>query len=150
MKRGSIFNTIDSWGPVLLRLALGIIFIAHGGQKVLGLFGGPGWEGTIAHFGQQMGIPMPLTVLIMAAEFLGGIGLIFGFLTRLAALGICAVMIGAMVKVHLAFGFFLNMTCAPNRGHGIEFNIALLAMALALVCFGPGFASVDRWLSMRR
>lgn len=150
MRQGSIFNTVDAWGLVLLRFGLGVIFIAHGGQKVFGWFGGPGFDGTIQYFQQQLGIPMELTVLAMAAEFLGGIGILVGFLTRLAALGICGVMLAAMGKVHLANGFFLNMSCAPGQGHGIEFNLALLAMALTLLCSGAGYASFDKWLSSRR
>jgi putative oxidoreductase len=150
MRQGNIFNTVDSWGLVFLRLGLGVIFIAHGGQKLFGWFGGPGFAGTIQYFQQHLGIPMELTVLAMVAEFFGGIGIVVGFLTRLAALGICGVMVVAMVKVHLVNGFFMNWNCTPGQGHGIEFNIALLAMALTLLCSGAGYASFDKWLSSRR
>lgn len=150
MRQGSIFNTVDAWGLVFLRLGLGVIFIAHGGQKIFGWFGGPGFDGTIQYFQQQLGIPMELTVLAMAAEFLGGIGIIVGFLTRLAALGICGVMVVAMFKVHMVNGFFMNWSCAAGQGHGIEFNLALLAMAITLLCSGAGYASFDKWLSSRR
>lgn len=150
MRQGSIFNTVDAWGLVILRLGLGVIFVAHGGQKIFGWFGGAGFDGTIQYFQQQLGIPMEMTVLAMAAEFLGGIGIIIGFLTRLAALGICGVMVVAMVKVHLVNGFFMNWSCVPGQGHGIEFNLALLAMAVTLLCSGAGYASFDKWLSSRR
>ncbi len=150
MRQGSVFNTVDAWGLVVLRLGLGTIFIAHGGQKVFGWFGGPGFDATIAYFQQQLGIPMELTVLAMATELLGGIAIILGLLTRLAALGICVVMSVAVFKVHLANGFFLNWGCTPGQGHGIEFNLALLAMALTLLCSGAGYASFDKWLSSRR
>jgi putative oxidoreductase len=67
-----------------------------------------------------------------------------GFLTRLSALGIASVMAMAMYKVHAVNGFFLNMPCLPDKGHGIEFNLALMGMALALVFTGGGAWSVDR------
>jgi len=150
MRQGSIFNTVDTWGLLFLRLGLGGIFLAHGGQKLFGWFGGPGFDGTIQYFQQQLGIPMELTVLAMVAEFFGGAGIVVGLFTRLAALGICSVMLVAMVKVHLPNGFFMNWNCSPGQGHGIEFNLALLAMAITLLCSGAGFASFDKWLSSRR
>jgi putative oxidoreductase len=150
MRLGNIFDTVDAWGLVFLRIGLGVIFIAHGGQKLFGWFGGPGFDGTIQYFQQNLGISMELTVLAMAAEFFGGTGIVVGFLTRLAALGISGVMVVAMVKVHLVNGFFMNANCAPGQGHGIEFNLALLAMAITLLCSGAGHASIDKWLSSRR
>lgn len=142
------FHTVDAWGLVFLRLGLATIFIAHGGQKLFGLFGGAGLAATLQGFQDNLGIPAPLTFLAIIAEFFGGLGILAGFLTRLAALGISCVMIVAMVKVHGPNGFFLDWYCSGG-GHGIEFNLALLAMALTLLFSGPGQASVDRYLSER-
>jgi putative oxidoreductase len=84
--------------------------------------------------------------LVCFTEFLGGIGLVLGLLTRIAALGVAAVMVGAIVKVHLPNGFFMNWDLAPGKGHGFETNLALLAMALACVIAGGGELSIDRLL----
>src|SRR3972149_3033220 len=83
-----ILKTDTSLAPVFLRASLGVVIFAHGAQKVLGLFGGPGFSKTIEIFRTQMGFPTWMTVLLMVIEFFGSLGLIFGFLTRLCALGI--------------------------------------------------------------
>jgi putative oxidoreductase len=129
------------WAPVI-RLVLGGIFFAHGAQKALGWWGGLGFAGTVEAFGKQ-GMPAPLAMLVILGEFLGGIGLIVGCLTRLAAAGIAIIMLGAIFTVHLQNGFFMNWFLEPGRGHGIEANLALLAMALSLMLTGAGPASVD-------
>jgi putative oxidoreductase len=72
----------------ILRLALGIVFFPHGAQKTLGWFGGLGFSGTMGFFTHQMGIPAPFAFLAIAAEFFGGLGLLAGFLGRIAAFGI--------------------------------------------------------------
>jgi putative oxidoreductase len=129
--------TATDWGLLVLRLALGIIFIAHGGQKVFGWFGGHGLDATVAGFG-KMGIPAPLAYLAAFTELLGGVAVLLGVLTRLAALGLAVTMVVAMFMVHLKNGFFMN---GPG-GPGIEYNVALLAMSLALVLAGPGRIAV--------
>src|SRR5690242_17330647 len=93
--------------PVLLRVVLGVIFFAHGAQKVLGWWGGPGFAGTLKMFTEQ-GMPAPLAILIMGGELFGGLGLIVGCLTRLAAGSIAIIMLGALLLVHLQYGFFMN------------------------------------------
>jgi putative oxidoreductase len=130
------------WAPVVIRIVLGISFIAHGGQKVLGLWGGSGFMGTIDAFAKQ-GMPAPVTVLVMAGEFLGGLGVFFGCLTRLAAFGPAIVMLGAMLLVHAQNGFFMNWFNAPGRGHGIECCLAYFAMAISLMMTGAGPLSID-------
>lgn len=129
---------------LVLRLALGVIFLAHGSQKVLGLFGGEGLQATVANFQAYLGIPPVFGTVAAFTEFLGGIGLVVGFLTRLSALGIGVTMIVAAFKVHLANGFFLNFSCEAGKGHGIEYNLALLGIALALVLTGGGDYSLDK------
>lgn len=126
---------------LLLRLVLGAVFIAHGGQKVFGWFGGHGLEGT-AQFMATMGVPTALAYLAAFTEFFGGLALVGGLLTRLASLGLFFTMAVAIVKVHLAGGFF-----APQ---GFEYPLALAAMALALVLTGAGRYSLDRLVFARR
>lgn len=142
-------TTTDSLAILLLRLPLGTIFLAHGSQKLLGLFGGHGLTATLRNFEAHLGIPPILTLLAILAEFGGGIGILCGFLTRLLAAGIAATMAVAIYKVHLVNGFFMNVSCAPGRGHGIEFNVALLGMALALVVSGGGQWAIDRFIFKR-
>ncbi|HEV8662556.1 MAG TPA: DoxX family protein [Candidatus Methylomirabilis sp.] len=142
----ALLQTSDTWALPPIRLALGAIFIGHGAQKLFGWFGGYGPKGTIGYFQQALGVPPPLTVLAILAEFFGGLGVLLGLLTRLAAAGITAVMLVAIAKVHWGHGFFLNWELKPNRGHGYEMNLALIGMALALLIAGGGALSVDRLL----
>lgn len=128
------------WALFVLRLALGVIFFAHGAQKVFGWFGGHGLAGTVSGFG-QMGIPAPLAYLAAFTELLGGLGMIFGVLSRLSGLGLAIIMVVAALKVHLPNGFFLN---GPS-GSGFEYNLALFAMALAVLLAGPGRLAVADW-----
>jgi putative oxidoreductase len=131
------------WAPLALRLPLGVIFFAHGAQKVLGWFGGYGWHGTMQFFTQTLHIPAPLAVTAFLVEFLGGLALLAGVFTRWVALLVAAEMLVAATKVHLSNGFFMNWTNAPNKGHGIEYNLALIGAALALAIIGGGRLSID-------
>ena len=127
-----------------LRLALGAIFIAHGAQKVFGVWGGAGLAAFVD--GQAPLGLRPAWLWLGAAaisELLGGVLVLFGLVTRVGALMIAAVMLVAMFGVHWSGGFFLQ-----NRG--IEFTVALLGMALALLISGGGRASFDEALSNRR
>lgn len=141
MARSTMGAAADSLALLMIRIPLGLIFVAHGSQKLLGVFGGHGLTATFATFEQKLGIPPVLTLLAIIAEFGGGIGVLCGFLTRLSGFGIACTMGVAMYKVHWANGFFLN----GPRGDGIEYNLALLGMALALVFAGGGAWSVDRY-----
>ena len=143
MAKGS-FDATDLIAPLMLRIPLGLIFMAHGSQKLLGLFGGKGLTATFAGFERDLGIPAIFTLLAIIAEFGGGFGILTGFLTRLSAAGISAVMLVAIYKIHWAHGFFLNMNCLAGRGHGIEYNIALLGIALYLMIAGGGRWCLDR------
>ena len=141
-----LLSTPDDLALLTLRLILGGVFFIHGAQKALGWFGGHGLSGTLEAFTQGMGLPLLVAVLVVAAEFLGAIGLIVGFLTRIAAFGIFAVMLGAITMVHLKYGFFMNWF-GKQAGEGIEYHLLAIAISLALVLSGGGMASIDRWLS---
>lgn len=133
---------MQPYGLVVLRLAIGLIFVAHGAQKLFGVWGGGGIEGTAAYFAQLGLAPaMPLAVTVAVAEFTGGLLLVAGAFTIPAALALSAIMLGAMWKVHFAHGFFL--TSAGAAGTGYEFNLALLAALVCLVLSGPGAFSLD-------
>jgi putative oxidoreductase len=138
-----IISTSASWAPLVLRLALAVIFIGHGAQKVLGSFGGPG----LAKF---TSFPAPFPFMRPAwlwmgiaafAELIGGALLLLGFLTRVGAFLIACTMLAAIIGVHWPAFFGAS---------GLEYPLALLAMCLALLISGGGMASVDRSLSSGR
>lgn len=143
-----LLKTSDDYGLTLLRLVLGIVFFAHGAQKVLGWWGGYGFTGTMGFFTGTMGIPAPLAFLAIMAEFLGGLGLIAGAVTRIAAFGIFSVMAVAVLKVHLPFGLFMNWY-GSQKGEGFEYHLLAMAMAGALMLRGAGPLSADRTLARR-
>jgi putative oxidoreductase len=125
------------WGPLALRIPVGIIFAAHGAQKLFGWFGGYGLEGT----GQWMGTigltPGYLMALLAgSAEFFGGLALVFGLLVRPAAAALAFAMLVAIISVHIGKGLFV-------ANNGYEFGLALFAVAVSLVVTGAGRASLD-------
>jgi|ERR1700730_13923073 len=140
-----ILGTDGDWVITIVRIALGVVFFAHGAQKALGWFGGAGLQSTLRVFREHLRIPAPLALLSVAVEFLGGLGLIVGLLSRVAALGIAVVMIVALVAVHRKFGFFMNWY-GEKKGHGIEYHILVLALALAVMIRGAGAFSLDQVL----
>jgi len=137
----SLLGTYPSWSRLVVRLALGIVFFAHGSQKVFGWFGGHGLKATIQMFQQYLKVPPAATVLVAFIECFGGLALIVGFLARPSALGIIGVMLVAIAKVHWKNGFFL--ASQPGQSNGWEYNFVLLAMALAVLLGGAGALSVD-------
>jgi putative oxidoreductase len=126
-------------GLLIIRVITGIIFMAHGGQKLFQY----GLAGVTESF-TQMGVPLPgiTAPLVAIIEFFGGFALVIGLLTRLAALGLAIDMLGAIVLVHLAGGFFLPA--------GYEFALALFGASLGLAVGGPGILSVDEGIARRR
>ncbi len=118
---------------LILRLVLGLTFFMHGAQKVLGWYGGGGLEGTAA-FMNSLGIPTFLGYISSFWEFLGGICLILGFLTRIWSAGLVINMLVAILLVHS--GFFVS------EG-GIELALVLMVVSLAVTLLGPGKYSID-------
>jgi putative oxidoreductase len=140
-----LMATSDDVSFTILRLVLGVVFFAHGAQKMLGWFGGFGFHATMGSFAHT-GMPAPVALLVICTEFFGGLGLIVGLLTRIAALGIGGEMIGAIFMVHLANGFFMNWM-GKQKGEGVEYHLLVIAMAAALLLRGAGAFSLDRALS---
>jgi putative oxidoreductase len=140
-----LMATSDDLSFTILRLVLGVVFFAHGAQKMLGWFGGPGFHATMGFFA-HLGMPTRVALLVICTEFFGGLGLIVGLLTRIAALGIAGEMIGAILMVHLANGFFMNWM-GNQKGEGFEYHLLVIAMAAALLLRGAGAFSLDRALS---
>lgn len=136
-----IFRGSSQQADLILRLALGIVFFAHGAQKLLGWFGGYGWDGTVGFFTQSLGVPAPLAGLAILTEFFGGMAIILGLLTRPAALGLAVTMLVAAFKVHLVNGFFLDQ---QGPADGIEYVFVLLLLSLYFTIKGAGAVSADK------
>jgi putative oxidoreductase len=141
-----LVSTSDDLALTILRVVLGVVFFAHGAQKLLGWFGGYGFSGTMGYFTHLLGIPAPLAFLVILTEFLGGLGLLFGFLTRIPALGLAIEMIIAVFLVHMPNGFFMNWA-GTQKGEGFEYHLLAIAAAAVLLLRGAGAYSVDRTLS---
>jgi putative oxidoreductase len=131
--------------PLVLRLTLAGVMFAHGAQKALGWFGGYGLRGTLDSL-RKSGVSLPVAVLAILAEFLGPLGLAVGLLTRVAALGIAAVMLGAILTVHGRHGFFMNWY-GNNQGEGFEYHVLAIGLAVALVLSGAGVWSLDAMIA---
>ena len=146
---GKLVGTDNDYVLTFVRVLLGLVFFAHGAQKMLGWFGGYGFEGTMGFFTQHAGIPAVFAFLAIAAEFFGSLGLIFGFLTRIAAFGITCNMVVAITMVHAHNGSFMNWTGA-QKGEGIEYHLLVLALTILLMIKGAGALSFDRLLGRER
>jgi putative oxidoreductase len=124
------------------RIVLGIIFFAHGAQKMLGWYGGPGLASSMRTFTEHLHLPPTLAFLVIAGELFSGVGLIVGLFSRIAALVIALTMVGAIATVHFRFGLFLNWF-GTQQGHGIEYHLLTIALALVIVVQGAGAFSLD-------
>lgn len=143
------FKTDDSWAGLILRIGLGGVIFAHGAQKLLGWFGGYGFEGTMGFFTEKIGLPWLVAFLVIIGESLGSMGLLAGLFTRFTAASFIVIMIGAIVIGHWPQGFFMNWF-GQQQGEGYEFHLLVIAMSAALVIAGGGKWALDsliaRWL----
>lgn len=134
--------TDDDISRAIVRLFLGLVIFPHGAQKMLGWFGGGGFSGTMQGM-TGMGLPAVIVFLVIVIEFFGSLGLIVGFLGRVAAFGVLCVMLGAIFTAHLQNGFFMNWM-GNQKGEGFEYHLLAIGMALAVIAKGSGAYSVDR------
>jgi putative oxidoreductase len=137
----SLVATGDSFAATALRLALGIMILPHGLQKTVGWFGGYGFKGTMGYLTGTVHAPWIFALLAILAESVGGLMLIAGVGTRIAALGVGGVMLVA-VSQHWPNGFFMNWY-GSQKGEGVEFHLLALGMVAALLILGGGRFSVD-------
>ncbi len=144
----ALFQTDEAWSSLVLRVVLGVVMLPHGAQKLLGWFGGFGFAGTMGFFTEQMHIPAALAFLVIIAESFGSLGLIVGFLTRIAAFGISCIMVVAIAMVHWPHGFFMNWF-GKQAGEGFEYHLLVLGIAVVLMVAGAGKWSIDRVIARK-
>jgi putative oxidoreductase len=132
-------QTAVDWSLLILRVVLGVVFMAHGAQKLFGAFGGPGLAGVV----QMMG---PIGYLVTIGEFFGGLGLVVGILPRFSAASIIVIMLGAIGMVHGKVGFFMNWA-GQQGGEGYEYHLLAIAALLPIVIAGPGSFALGRVLA---
>lgn len=137
-----IFQTNESNASTIIRIVLGLILFPHGAQKMLGWFGGYGFNGTMGFLTGTAGLPWFIAFLVIAIEFFGAIALIVGFATRVVAVGIISLFTGIIITSHFQNGFFMNWY-GNLKGEGYEFHLLIIGMAIALLVSGAGKWSVD-------
>ena len=139
-----VLATNAGWGALALRVPAGVIFAAHGSQKLFGWFGGNGLDGA-AQWMQSIGIAPGYAMALLAgsAEFFGGLALLFGLLVRPAAAALAVTMVVAILAVHIDHGLF-------TANNGYEFALALLAIVVSLLIEGAGRGSIDGRLAMKQ
>jgi putative oxidoreductase len=140
-----LLSTNSDWTLTIIRTLLGVVFFAHGAQKLLGWYGGPGLKETVRTMHDHLGLPLPVAFVAVATEFFGGAALIVGLLSRLAAIGIGVTMLFAIVMVHGRNGLFMDWFGA-RKNHGYEYHLLVIALAVVLVVKGSGAVSLDRLL----
>jgi putative oxidoreductase len=142
------FATDKSLSGTILRVFLGVVMFPHGAQKLLGWFGGRGFEATVQSFTGGFHIPELLAILVILTESIGAVALVLGFCTRLCALAIAADMAVAVILVHLKVGFFMNWA-GTAKGEGFEYHLLVIAIGLALLIVGGGRWSIDGAIAKR-
>lgn len=138
-----IFSSEINWIGPLLRLVLALVLWPHGAQKLLGWFGGYGFNGTMGFFTQTVHLPWIIAFSVIMLEFFGPIALILGIGTRVVAILMVILFIGIVWTSHLKNGFFMNWF-GNQPGEGYEFFIAMIGLCLALVFNGAGKWSLDQ------
>ena len=144
----AFFQTDDSWTGLILRLTLGLVMFPHGAQKLLGWYGGLGFDGTMGFLTVTMNLPWLIAILVVIAEFFGSLGLLVGFLTRFSAASIGVIMLGAITLVHWPNGFFMNWF-GRQPGEGYEYHLLVLGIGIVLTIVGAGRWSVDQQIAQR-
>ncbi|HZY80984.1 MAG TPA: DoxX family protein [Cyclobacteriaceae bacterium] len=133
---------------LIMRVTLGSVIFAHGAQKLLGWFGGYGFEGTINYFTETAGVPYIIGLLVILGESLGAIALALGLFTRFMAASLFVIMLGAMMIDHAQYGFFMDWF-RNQKGEGIEFDILTFGLSIPLTLLGAGAYSLDAVLQKK-
>jgi len=145
MKLRNLYFTDDNMAGLVARIALGIVILPHGLQKLLGMFGGGGFSNTVEFF-VSSGISAFIAFLIIVAESFGALALIVGLMARFSAAAISLIMLAAIFMVHFKHGFFMNWF-GNQQGEGYEYHILAIGLGLVVVLVGAGKNSIDLALS---
>ena len=137
-----IFQTNNDWTGLIIRMTIGLILFPHGAQKMLGLFGGFGFAGTMSFFTGTLHFPWLIGFSVIFIEFFGSLSLIAGFASRIWSSLVLVLMIGIVFTSHIHNGFFMNWS-GQLQGEGYEYHLLVIGMALALLISGAGKWSVD-------
>ena len=140
-----LFTTNNDWTGVIIRLTIGLILFPHGAQKMLGLFGGYGFTGTMGFFTDTMKFPWIIGFLVIIIEFIGALSLIAGFASRIWSVLIIILFTGIIFSSHLNNGFFMNWF-GNQKGEGYEYHLLMIGLAIATFINGSGKYSVDEKL----
>ncbi len=148
MKR-ILVTSSENTSAFIARVFLAVVVFPHGAQKLLGWFGGYGFQGSLNSLTHDSGLPWIIALLVIIIEFFAPLFLLFGFLTRVAAFAIGVEFIGIVLKAHIHNGFFMNWHKQSNKGEGLEYFILLFALVIITIISGGGRASVDARLSQQ-
>ena len=140
--KNKMFRTNNDWTGLVIRMTIGLILFPHGAQKMLGIFGGYGFSGTMGFFTGTMHLPWLIGFLVIIIEFIGSLSLIAGFASRLWSVLVIIEMLGAVVTTHANNGFFMNWA-GNQKGEGYEFHLLIIGLALATLINGSGKFSAD-------
>jgi putative oxidoreductase len=140
--KNKIFKTNNDWTGLVTRLTIGLVLFPHGAQKMLGLFGGYGFNGTMDFFTNTMHLPWILAILVIIIEFFGSLSLIIGFASRIWSAAIIVLFIGIIFTVHIDNGFFMNWL-GNQKGEGYEYALLVIGLSLATLINGSGKYSAD-------
>lgn len=147
--KNKIFNTNNDLTGLITRLTLGLILFPHGAQKMLGMFGGYGFSGTMGFFTETMHLPWIIGFLVIIIEFIGAIALILGFTSRIWSALIIILFIGIIFTSHLDFGFFMNWF-GNQKGEGYEYHLLIIGLSFALLINGSGKNSIDNLIEEKQ
>jgi putative oxidoreductase len=136
------FSSQNNWAGLLLRITIAVVLFPHGAQKLLGWFGGYGFDGTMQYFTQTVKLPYIIGLLVILIEFFAPIALLIGVGSKILAAAVAILFFGIMVTSHLNFGFFMNWF-GNQAGEGLEYFLLAIGACLALMFNGSGKFAID-------
>jgi putative oxidoreductase len=137
------FSSTPDFSSLILRLILGFVMLTHGAQKMFGWFGGYGFKATMSYFTDTMRLPWIIAFLVIFIEFFGAMGIIAGFATRIWALALLIIMVGAIITTNFKHGFFMNWF-GNQAGEGFEYHVLVIGICVAIILLGSGKYSLDK------
>jgi len=144
--KNKFFKTNNDWTGVVTRLSIGLILLPHGAQKMLGMFGGYGFTGTMGYFTDTMHLPWIIGLSVIIIEFIGALCLIAGFATRMWSALTIILFLGIIFTSHLDNGFFMNWF-GSQKGEGYEYHLLVIGLSIATLINGSGKYSFDEILA---